>query len=339
MDVCHGALCCMEEVCKPTGTVTHDIGFEDSTLWCRYKGSMDARSFQHHAARVAELTDTLLAERAADKAARDLATKADPSQTPVSTASSSSPGHAVALSNSPGMSHGPAASAACDSSLGHQTRPSPETAGASAQSASTTREEDQSYLPALTSNRVLSASASSCPSVDGYPASFPPSAEGLAGNLGGSRGPYYCTVCNVSTTSAVHLQTHYMGSKHQRRLAQTQGVQDSKPSQHYCPICAISATSAVHLQLHLNGRAHQRKAKLASEGSAVKGDGGGDGGGGEHAPAALAQSSEAGEMSCHLQLVVLISMGRAILNIDHVRMTGYWFVFLVSIRRISCLTA
>lgn len=86
------------------------------------------------------------------------------------------------------------------------------------------------------------------------------------GSLGGVRGPHYCTICSVSTTSAVHLQTHYMGSKHQRRLAQARSCRDKELSPHYCDVCGISATSEVHLQLHLNGRAHQRKAKLAMEG-------------------------------------------------------------------------
>ena len=79
-----------------------------------------------------------------------------------------------------------------------------------------------------------------------------------------------------------------MGSKHQRRLAQTHNSTDRDLSPHYCSVCAISATSAVHLQLHLNGRAHQRKAKLASESEA-------DYPGRRHSPAALAQHGDAGQ--------------------------------------------
>ena len=78
-----------------------------------------------------------------------------------------------------------------------------------------------------------------------------------------------------------------MGSKHQRRLAQTHNSTDRDLSPHYCSVCAVSATSAVHLQLHLNGRAHQRKAKLALESEA-------DFPGSRHSPAALAQHGDVG---------------------------------------------
>ena len=312
------ARCVARTTCVQLQGLRHRIqAVQVQILWHRYKGSMDARSFQHHAARVAELTDALLAERAADKAARELAPEADPSQdaapetvASTSAASSGSPvpsPHRSTLSSSPGIAHAaPAATAMSDLSLGHQARFSPESAGvggSSGQSMSSTKEENQSYLPGLVRDNPLSASSCASTSAGGNSPSFLPSAEGMAGSLGGSRGPYYCTVCKVSTTSAVHLQTHYMGSKHQRRLAQTQSHQDSNSSQHYCPICAISATSAVHLQLHLNGRAHQRKAKLASEGIAVQG------GGFEHAPAALAPSSEAGEASSAHGCLVQQRMG------------------------------
>jgi len=89
-----------------------------------------------------------------------------------------------------------------------------------------------------------------------------------------------------------------MGSKHQRRLAQTHNSTDRDLSPHYCGVCAISATSAVHLQLHLNGRAHQRKAKLASETEA-------DYPGSRHSPAALAQHADAGIASSLLTLVTV----------------------------------
>lgn len=152
--------------------------------------------------------------------------------------------------------------------------------------------------PALTRDNAQSAASTASTSAGPRPGHPPPATECLAGSLGGNRGSHYCTICNVSTTSAVHLQTHYMGSKHQRRLAQTHNSTDRDLSPHYCNVCAISATSAVHLQLHLNGRAHQRKAKLASESEA-------DYPGTRHSPAALAQHADAGEAPSLLTLATV----------------------------------
>ena len=243
---------------------------------CRYKGSMDARSFQQHAARVAELTDTLLAERAADKAACALGAKPDStshkldSEAAVSSnsATSSTASPSGRLSTSPGIPHEPAVPAA--TAGGAQTLFPPEETGSryDSEDALASAEGDESCPPALPRDCAAASPASA--SIGGKATSFLPSGAGFppsgSDDAGVLRGPHYCTVCNVSTTSAVHLQTHYMGSKHQRRLAQSQDRRQHSP--HYCPICAISATSAVHLQLHLNGRAHQRKAKLAGQAQA-----------------------------------------------------------------------
>ena len=249
---------------------------------------MDARTFQQHAARVAELTDTLLAERAADKADSALGAKsAGALGAKTDSTSRQSDSGAAALfdfatprtaspggrcSTSPGKSHGPAAPAG-----GTQKLFTPGKAGTrrDSEAAPDSREHDESCPPAVPTDRAAAASSSDA----GQATSFSPSGD-AAGVL---CGPYYCTVCNVSTTSAVHLQTHYMGSKHQRRLAQSQDNRDHSP--HYCPICAISATSAVHLQLHLNGRAHQRKAKLAAQAEA---------GGSQYTTAGLAESNNTG---------------------------------------------
>ena len=235
---------------------------------CRYKGSMDARTCQQHAARVAELADTLLAERAADKAASAhdaisagaLGAESDstgrhPDSGSAGSATPSTASPSDRCSSSPGKSCGPAAPAGGTQML----LPAEKAEHRDTQAASVVRDTDESHPSGLLRDRAAAASSSACASAGGKITNFPPSGD-AAGVL---CGPYYCTVCNVSTTSAVHLQTHYMGSKHQRRLAQSQDSRD--PSPHYCPICAISATSAVHLQLHLNGRAHQRKAKLAAQ--------------------------------------------------------------------------
>ena len=250
---------------------------------CRYKGSMDARSFQHHAARVAELTDALLAERAADKAAGALGAKDRNSEAAAVSGSAtpstaSSPDRTASLS--PSKAHGPAGHAA--PTVNSQVLFTPERAGNGHNSEALFVSRDGHHLCSQASNRDSAAAASSSTSASagGKATSFLPSDEALL-PAGVSRGPYYCTVCNVATTSAVHLQTHYMGSKHQRRLAQNQDSREHNP--HYCPICAISATSAVHLQLHLNGRAHQRKAKLASQAE-----------GSQDTPAAPAESSTPG---------------------------------------------
>ena len=244
---------------------------------------MDARTFQQHAARVAELTDTLLAERAADKAVSALGAETDStSRQPdpgtaalfdSATPSTASPGGRC--STPPGKLHGSAVPAAPAGAT--QTLVTPGKAGTrrDSEAAPVSREGDESCPPALPTDRDATASSSDAAKVT----SFSPGGD-AAGVL---CGPYYCTVCNVSTTSSVHLQTHYMGSKHQRRLAQSQDSRDHSP--HYCPICAISATSAVHLQLHLNGRAHQRKAKLAAQAEA---------GGSQYTTAALAEGNNTG---------------------------------------------
>lgn len=232
---------------------------------------MDARTCQQHAARVAELTDTLLAERAADKAASAhdatsagaLGAKSDstgrhPDSGSAGSATPSTASPSDRCSSSPGKSCGPAVPAAPAGGT-QMLLPAEKAEHRNTQAASVVREGDESNPSGLLRDRAAAASSSACASDGGKTTNFLPSGD-AAGVL---CGPYYCTVCNVSTTSAVHLQTHYMGSKHQRRLAQSQDRRD--PSPHYCPICAISATSAVHLQLHLNGRAHQRKAKLAAQ--------------------------------------------------------------------------
>ena len=245
---------------------------------------MDARSFQQHAARVAEMTDALLAERAAAKAASSPTTNANTNtqtdihsadtdaavsssdQTPHSTDTAPpnhgqtlhpSALHRTSVSDQSGVQLSADGDGANHQHLGND---------AAQQSASAQSYSAHASAPSNALSATLPASAAAAGPAAGHtvPAT---SAESLAGCFGGPRGPHYCTICNVSTTSAVHLQTHYMGSKHQRRLAQAQSGADQELGPHYCSICGISATSDVHLQLHLNGRAHQRKAKLASEGS------------------------------------------------------------------------
>ena len=255
---------------------------------------MDARTFQQHAARVAELTDTLLAERAADKAASALGAKSvgalgaktdstscqpDSGAALSDSATPSTSSHSGRCSTSPGKSHGPTVPAA--PAGGTQMLFNPGKAGTrcDGEAAPVSREGDESYPPSFPRDRAATASTSASASAGGKPTGFSPSGDAA----GGLCGPYYCTVCNVSTTSAVHLQTHFMGSKHQRRLAQSQDSRDHSP--HYCAVCAISATSAVHLQLHLNGRAHQRKAKLAAQAEA---------GGSQYTTAALAEGHNTG---------------------------------------------
>ena len=250
---------------------------------------MDARSFQHHAAAVAELTDALLAERAADKAARALGAKADSSRQNCPEAfvsSSADPSSAGPPDRAPSTSPG-------TSSCGHTEAAQSSTLMShhitSTHEKARDAEVNQQSTSSLEGNNSDPAASSSAPILTGRNLpSLPPSAERSAGSLGRSRGLYYCTVCSVSTTSAVHLQTHYMGSKHQRRLAQSQGSNSDEAGPHYCPICAINATSAVHLQLHLSGRAHQRKAKLAAETSA-------EAGGSQQATAALDLGTDPGK--------------------------------------------
>lgn len=261
----------------------------------KYKGSMDARSFQQHAARVAEMTDALLAERAAAKAGSSPTTNANTNpQT-----DRRSP-ETDAVSSSDQTPHPPDATPSATPSQGQTLYSSAlQRASVSGQSGMQTSADtdDAQHQHIVTDGAQQSASKQgfsahvSAPSAlsaalpastvaagpaagHAFPASsatghaFPATAaDSLAGCFGGPWGPHYCTICNVSTTSAVHLQTHYMGSKHQRRLAQAQTGVDQEPGPHYCAICGISATSDVHMQLHLNGRAHQRKAKLVSEGS------------------------------------------------------------------------
>ena len=48
------------------------------------------------------------------------------------------------------------------------------------------------------------------------------------------RPQHYCSVCNVTATSAVHLKTHFMGSKHQRRMSVLQSGHPQPRPQHYC---------------------------------------------------------------------------------------------------------
>lgn len=251
---------------------------------------MDARTFQQHAARVAELTDTLLSERAANKAASALGAKPDSADlhpdsaaamSGSATPSTASPnGIAVTTQDNPNRPAAPPVTT--------HMRFTPERAGTahSGEAPSESREGHQSWLPASTRDGAMPAASSTSTSATGGKAtSFPPGGEACPLHPAGAAcGPYYCTVCSVSATSAVHLQTHYMGSKHQRRLAQSQDSREHSP--HYCSVCGISATSAVHLQLHLNGRAHQRKAKLASQAEA---------GGSGHAPAALGDTPQTGE--------------------------------------------
>lgn len=165
-------------------------------------------------------------------------------------------------------------------------------------------------LPASTRDSATSASPSAPTPAGARVGPTHSTAEGAAGSVSvsGVRGPHYCTVCNVSTTSAVHLQTHYMGSKHQRRLAQTHTGTDRDPSPHHCAVCGISATSAVHLQLHLSGRPHQRKAKLASEAVSE---------GRHHSPAALTQHIDSGTVVASIAAVPVA------IFIETVQASGY----------------
>ena len=48
------------------------------------------------------------------------------------------------------------------------------------------------------------------------------------------RPQHYCSICNVTATSAVHLKTHFMGSKHQRRVSVLQSGHPQPRPQHYC---------------------------------------------------------------------------------------------------------
>lgn len=250
---------------------------------------MDARSFQQHAARVAELTDTLLAQRTANKAAAALGVKPDsPGHHPASETAAALSGSATPGTASPNGTAGttPDRSNAAVPAVSPQMLFTPEKAGTggSGEAPSATREGHHSCPAAVSAASMTPASAG------GRGATSPLNSEALL-QARVVPGPYYCTVCNVSATSAVHLQTHYMGSKHQRRLAQSDDSREHSP--HYCSVCGISATSAVHLQLHLNGRAHQRKAKLAAQAEA---------GAREHAPAALADHPKTGDaLYCLLQ--------------------------------------
>ncbi|KAL0039591.1 hypothetical protein WJX77_002835 [Trebouxia sp. C0004] len=278
----------------------------------KYKGSMDARSFQQHAARVADLTDALLAERAANKPPHTLTAKPaahPPASSALSAASLTSASHAspqATPSSSPDRQSGAGqADAHHSASVANQTGTFKSVSGSDvAQDQQHGGEPSEGHMskgsehagglaqPALTRDNAQAAASTASTSAGPTPSHPPPATEGLAGSLGGTRGSHYCTICNVATTSAVHLQTHYMGSKHQRRLAQMHNSTDRDLSPYYCSVCAISATSAVHLQLHLSGRAHQRKAKLASEAEA-------DYPGSRHSPAALAQHGDAGYWEPH----------------------------------------
>lgn len=206
---------------------------------------MDARSFQQHSVRVAEMTDALLAERAAAKAAKD--------------SSAESP----AKSHSASDSHSSQPSPDKPALFPDQTEqlPPPESGARKPHDTSPPQQSHEQSQDSAQS-RVTENSEAAQPS--GLALSAGQSAEGLSQ---GARGSHYCSICNVSTTSAVHLQTHKMGSKHQKRLAQTEHEAEDQHNPLHCTTCGITATSDVHLQLHLNGRAHQRRARLASEGS------------------------------------------------------------------------
>ena len=283
---------------------------------------MDARTFQQHAARVAELTDTLLAERAANKAARTLnlqGTASDAHTSPASASTSTLTNPQATPSPSPDKAlcgdefqshHSPLQRASVTDRTGQGLADAvDDEEQQDGKGSELTQSAYKGYVAglgqsghaSLSRDNVHPASATAgggrtgqgvLPCTDSSAGSLGqglPAGEGLAGSLGGSRGSHYCTICNVSTTSAVHLQTHYMGSKHQRRLAQAHNGRDRDNSPHYCDVCGISATSAVHLQLHLNGRAHQRKAKLASESN-------GDYHADHRSPAALAHTADSGTM-------------------------------------------
>lgn len=210
---------------------------------------MDARSFHQHSARVAEMTDALLAERAAAKAAQADSANSAAKSSPAS-------GSIHSTETSPIKTLSPATADQAQ----HLQQPLLQGSAAGKQHSMSPAQQDREQLqdsaPMLMPDSE-SAQHSSSGSLVG-------SDTGAAQH--GVRGAHYCSVCNVSTTSALHLQTHYMGAKHQRRLAQ---VQDEAMDQHHplhCATCGITATSDVHLQLHLNGRAHQKKARLAAEG-------------------------------------------------------------------------
>lgn len=197
---------------------------------------MDARSFQQHSARVAEMTDVLLAERAAAKALT--AEAAQPAKK--SSSSSDSPSSQTSPSQSPARLE--------------QAEDNHPSLLPGMQHGSSSPQQDHDLAESLTT---------------GYePAQPTVGSPGLAADSASNvlRGAHYCSTCNVSTTSALHLQTHYMGAKHQRRIAQTQDEDAAQHNPLHCSACGITATSEVHLQLHLHGRAHQRKGRLACEG-------------------------------------------------------------------------
>ena len=206
---------------------------------------MDARSFQQHSVRVAEMTDALLAERAAAKASKDSSVG--------SPAKSQSASEFQSTQPTPDK---PASSPDQTEQLRY-----PESAERASHDTSQSQQSHQQSQHSAQSRVTEDSEAA-------QPLGLGPSAEQSSeGTSQGARGLHFCSVCNVSTTSAVHLQTHYMGSKHQKRLAQAQHEAEDQHNPLHCSTCGITATSDVHFQLHLNGRAHQRKVRLASEDS------------------------------------------------------------------------
>lgn len=97
---------------------------------------------------------------------------------------------------------------------------------------------------------------------------------------------FYCTICNVSTTSNEHLESHYAGQKHLKMLKKHGGAVPEKPvastdvikelqpvvdtqqnkasncrtpsGQYYCQPCNLSLNSEAQFNQHLDSKKHMK---------------------------------------------------------------------------------
>lgn len=78
---------------------------------------------------------------------------------------------------------------------------------------------------------------------------------------------FCCQMCDVTTSSLSHLEAHFQGKRHQRRLGNggrnsDGGSCSGSRNLQSCPLCCVTTTSAEHMELHLAGKAHQRKLRI-----------------------------------------------------------------------------
>eukprot|EP00873_Tetraselmis_striata_P045965 jgi/Tetstr1/466229/TSEL_010786.t1 len=99
---------------------------------------------------------------------------------------------------------------------------------------------------------------------------------------------YKCNLCDITATSLDHLEAHYRGVKHQKRLALVAmksggeanaimaDTDDGKPicpgAAFHCTVCEITCSSLENLQTHCKGRKHMRRLMASQQQAGVVGD-------------------------------------------------------------------